>query len=145
MHLIGPLQSNKAADAVQLFDVIQTLDRKKIVDACANEEAKQGRKLKYFIQVNTGEEPQKSGVLPADVDDLYRYANDKLDVVGLMCIPPQDEAPGLHFALLRKLGKKLNLDQLSMGMSADYKMALKFGATHVRIGSAFFGPRTQQS
>lgn len=143
LHMIGPLQSNKAGDAVLIFDVIQTLDRKKIADACAEEEQKQNKKLSYYIQVNTGEEPQKSGILPQDLNDFYTYIKDNTDlnVIGLMCIPPIDESPGLHFALLKKLAGQLELPELSMGMSNDYKTACQFGATTVRIGSALFGNR----
>ncbi len=142
LHLIGPLQSNKTADAVALFDVIQTLDRKKIIDACAGEEQRQGRTLEYYIQVNTGEEDQKSGILPRDLKDLYEYGRKLgLNITGLMCIPPIDEAPSLHFALLRKLTNQLGLKKLSMGMSGDYMTAVKFGTTSVRIGTAIFGIR----
>lgn len=145
LHMIGPLQSNKAKDAVSLFNCIQTLDRKKIIDACARHQSDLGRELEYYIQVNTGAEDQKSGVLPQQLDDLYIYATENagLNVVGLMCIPPVDEAPGLHFALLSKLARRLKLNKLSMGMSNDYKTAVQFGATSVRVGSALFGPRDQ--
>lgn len=142
LHMIGPLQSNKAADAVALFDVIQTLDRKKIIDSCAEAQNHQSRTLSYYIQVNTGQEAQKSGVEPDNLGDILKYAQSAgLNAIGLMCIPPIDEAPGLHFALLRKLAVKHGLHHLSMGMSSDYKTAVKFGATSVRIGSAIFGAR----
>ena len=143
VHLIGPLQSNKAAEAVQTFDVIQTIDRPKIARALHKEMDTQNRHLPCMIQVNTGEEPQKSGVLPADFPALYEICTKELglNITGLMCIPPQDEAPGLHFALLRKLATRYNLPHLSMGMSHDYTSAIHFGATHIRVGSALFGTR----
>ena len=143
LHLIGPLQSNKARDAVELFDVIHTVDRPKIAHALAAEMARLGKRPALFIEVNTGEEPQKAGVVPADAPALVRLARDelKLPVVGLMCIPPHDEEPALHFALLAKLAKELGLAKLSMGMSADYETAVNLGATHVRVGSAIFGAR----
>jgi pyridoxal phosphate enzyme (YggS family) len=143
LHLIGPLQSNKARDAVELFDVIHTVDRPKIAQALAAEMARVGRRPSLFIEVNTGEEPQKAGVVPRESAELVRLARDelKLPVVGLMCIPPQDEEPALHFALLAKLAKELGLPQLSMGMSADYETAVNLGATLVRVGSAIFGHR----
>lgn len=143
LHLIGPLQSNKVKEAVALFDAIHTVDRLKIAAAIAEEMAKQGRRLQLFIQVNTGEEPQKAGVLPKQTAALLRLCQDelKLDVAGLMCIPPQDEEPGVHFAFLAKLASELGLSQLSMGMSADFEKAVTFGATHVRVGSQIFGER----
>ena len=143
LHLIGPLQSNKSADAVALFDVIETLDREKIAKALSQEMAKQGRDLPCFIQVNTGEEEQKSGVTPARLKEFYDYCYYEcgLKIVGLMCIPPVDEPPALHFALLQKLAGQLGLEKLSMGMSADYKEAIKLGATHVRVGTGVFGER----
>jgi len=143
LHLIGPLQSNKAREAVELFDVIHTTDRPKIAEALAAEMARVGRRPSLFIEVNTGEEPQKAGVVPRESAELVRLARDelKLPVVGLMCIPPQDEEPALHFALLAKLAKELGLPQLSMGMSADYETAVNLGATLVRVGSAIFGHR----
>ncbi len=143
LHLIGPLQSNKSADAVALFDVIETLDREKIAKALSQEMAKQGRDLPCFIQVNTGEEEQKSGVTPARLKEFYDfcYYECGLKIVGLMCIPPVDEPPALHFALLQKLAGQLGLEKLSMGMSADYKEAIKLGATHVRVGTGVFGER----
>ncbi len=143
VHLIGPLQTNKARDAVRLFDVIETLDRPKLARSLAKEMDKQGRRPACFVEVNTGEEPQKSGVLPGETDDFVRLARDEmgLPVEGLMCIPPFDEEPALHFALLRKIAERNGLPCLSMGMSADFETAIRFGATHVRVGTAIFGPR----
>jgi pyridoxal phosphate enzyme (YggS family) len=143
LHLIGPLQTNKAREAVALFDVIQSVDRERLAAILAKEMARGGRQPCCFIQVNTGEEPQKAGVLPADVDAFVALCREtyKLPVVGLMCIPPVDEEPALHFALLAKLAARNNLAQVSMGMSADYEMAIKLGATHVRVGTALFGTR----
>lgn len=143
LHLIGPLQSNKAREAVELFDVIHTVDRPKIAEALAAEMARIGRRPKLFVEVNIGGEPQKAGALPRETPDLVRLARDRLGlpVVGLMCIPPQDEEPALHFALLAKLARSLDLDGLSMGMSSDYETAVNLGATHVRVGSAIFGHR----
>ncbi|WP_332657035.1 YggS family pyridoxal phosphate-dependent enzyme [Brevundimonas sp.] len=144
LRLIGPLQTNKAADAVALFDVVETLDRAKLADALAAAAGKAGRPLRVLVQVNTGAEPQKAGVLPEDADVLIRYARDKgLIVEGLMCIPPADEAAGPHFALLRKIAGRHGLKVLSMGMSGDYEAAIRFGATHVRVGSALFGERNR--
>ena len=147
LHLIGPLQSNKAADAVALFDVIHTVDRPKIARALSAEMEKQGRRLPVFVQVNTGEEPQKAGVLPAEVDAFVAACRDEfgLDVAGLMCIPPVDEPPAPHFALLQKFARRNGLDGLSMGMSGDFADAIPFGATHVRVGSAIFGSRPKQA
>jgi pyridoxal phosphate enzyme (YggS family) len=143
LHLIGPLQTNKARDAVALFDVIQSVDRERIAGALAKEMERLGRRPACFIQVNTGEEPQKAGVLPTDLDAFVIACRDthKLPVVGLMCIPPVDEEPALHFALLAKMAARHGLARISMGMSADYEMAVKLGATHVRVGSALFGAR----
>ena len=143
LHLIGPLQSNKAKDAVALFDAIHTIDRPRIAEALAEEMAKQGKRLQLFLQVNTGEEPQKAGVPPKEAADLLRLCREelKLDIAGLMCIPPVDEEPGVHFAFLAKLARELGLPQLSMGMSADFETAITFGATHVRVGSQIFGTR----
>jgi len=143
LHLIGPLQTNKARDAVALFDVIQSVDRDRLASSLAKEMEKAGRHPACFIQVNTGEEPQKAGVLPADVDAFVATCRDtyKLTVVGLMCIPPVDEEAALHFALLTKMAARNGLAQVSMGMSADYETAVKLGATHVRVGSALFGAR----
>jgi pyridoxal phosphate enzyme (YggS family) len=143
LHLVGALQSNKARDAVQLFDAIHSIDRGKIAEAVAQEMARQGKSLKLFIQVNTGEEPQKAGVAPKEVGHLLRTCREELGlaVAGLMCIPPVDEEPGVHFAFLAKLAGEHGLTCLSMGMSADFEKAILFGATHVRIGSEIFGSR----
>ena len=142
LRLIGPLQSNKAADAVALFDVIETLDRPKLADALAAAGARAGKPVRVLIQVNTGAEPQKAGVLPGGIGELLGHARDAgLTVEGLMCIPPADEAPGPHFALLRKLARRHGLETLSMGMSGDFETAIRFGATHVRVGSSLFGER----
>ena len=143
LHLIGPLQTNKARDAVELFDVIETVDRPKLARALAKEMARTGRRPACFIQVNTGEEPQKAGVMPADTAALIALARDELElpVTGLMCIPPIDEEPSLHFALLAEMAKRNGLAQLSMGMTADFETAIRFGATYVRVGTAIFGPR----
>ena len=143
LHLVGPLQTNKAADAVALFDVIETLDRPKLAAVLAKEMAKSGRRPRCFVQVNTGEEPQKAGVPPAEAEAFVKHCRDELalPVVGLMCIPPQEEEPALHFALLRDIARRVGLDQLSMGMSADFETAIRFGATHVRVCTAIFGAR----
>ncbi|MGE0850300.1 MAG: YggS family pyridoxal phosphate-dependent enzyme [Hyphomicrobiaceae bacterium] len=143
LHLIGPLQSNKAREAVALFDAIHTIDRPKIAEAVANEMAKQDRRLKLFVEVNTGEEAQKAGVLPGDAANLVRLCREglKLDICGLMCIPPHEEPPGVHFAFLAKLAAEMGLAELSMGMSADFETAVTFGATYVRVGSQIFGQR----
>jgi len=143
LHLIGPLQTNKVKDAVALFDAIESVDRPKLARALAKEFEKQGVERDCFIQVNTGAEDQKAGVLPADADDFIRLCRDelKLPVAGLMCIPPVDEEPALHFALLRKIAERNELKGLSMGMSGDFKTAIELGATHVRIGTAVFGAR----
>ena len=143
LHLIGPLQSNKAGDAVALFDVIHTLDRPKIARALKIEMDKQNRQLPCFIQVNTGDEPQKAGIAPTEVPEFYRLCRSEigLDILGLMCIPPIDEEAAMHFALLKTLADKLSLPKLSMGMSGDYEEAIAFGATHIRVGSALFGAR----
>jgi pyridoxal phosphate enzyme (YggS family) len=143
LHLIGPLQTNKVRDAVGLFDVIESLDRPKLAQVLAAEMARSGRRPACYVQVNTGEEPQKAGVAPAAAPDFIRYCRAELGlpVVGLMCIPPADEEPSLHFALLAEIGRRNGIDILSMGMSADYELAIAFGATHVRIGTAIFGER----
>lgn len=143
LHLIGPLQTNKARDAVALFDVIQSVDRDRLAAALVKEMEKLGRRPACYIQVNTGEEPQKAGILPKDLDAFVALCRDqyKLPVVGLMCIPPVDEEPALHFALLAKMAARNGLAKLSMGMSADYETAVRMGATHVRVGSALFGAR----
>lgn len=146
LHLIGPLQSNKAGDAVALFDVIETIDREKIARAIADEMTKQGRRPKLYVQVNTGLEPQKAGIAPDDTVAFVNLCRDELSlpVVGLMCIPPAEENPGPHFALLAKLADRCGLSKLSMGMSSDYQTAIEFGATSVRVGSAIFGNRAYQ-
>lgn len=143
LHLIGPLQSNKAAEAVALFDVIETVDREKIARALAAEMSRQGRALRLYVQVNTGLEPQKAGIAPDDTVAFVALCREELGLVieGLMCIPPADENPGPHFALLAKLAARCGLDRLSMGMSGDYDIAIGFGATSVRVGSAIFGTR----
>ena len=143
LHLIGPLQSNKAKDAVALFDAIHTIDRPKIARAVAEEMARQGRRLQLSIEVNTGEEPQKAGVMPKETGGLLRLCREELelDIAGLMCIPPLDEEPAVHFAFLAKLAGELGLMHLSMGMSADFETAIAFGATYVRVGSQIFGAR----
>lgn len=143
LHLIGPLQTNKVRDAVALCDVIQSVDREKLACALAAEIEKQGRHPKLFIQVNTGEEPQKAGVIPADIDAFVALCRDDLHlpVIGLMCIPPVDQHPAPHFALLKKMAERNNLAGLSMGMSGDFETAIQCGATHVRIGTAIFGAR----
>lgn len=143
LHLIGPLQSNKVKPAVAIFDVIETVDREKLARALAREMATQNRYLPVFVQVNTGDEPQKAGVSPGDVDAFVAMCRDTLglDVKGLMCIPPVDEEPALHFALLAKLAARNGLKSLSMGMSGDYEAAIAMGATHVRVGTAIFGTR----
>jgi pyridoxal phosphate enzyme (YggS family) len=143
LHLIGPLQSNKAADAVALFDVIETVDREKIARALAAEMKAQARSLPVYVQVNTGLEPQKAGIAPDDAVPFAGFCHDELglDVVGFMCIPPAEENPGPHFALLAKLAAEAGLLKLSMGMSGDFDTAIGFGATSVRVGSAIFGAR----
>ena len=143
LHLIGPLQSNKAVDAVALFDIIHTVDRPKIARALKKEMDKQNRHLPCFIQVNTGDEPQKGGISPLEVLDFHHFCSSEigLDITGLMCIPPIDEEAAMHFALLRTLADKLSLSKLSMGMSSDYEEAIAFGATHIRVGSALVGAR----
>jgi PLP dependent protein len=143
LHLIGPLQTNKARDAVRLFDVIETLDRPRLAEALAAAMQKEGRQPQVFVQVNTGEETQKGGVAPAEADRFITEARERwnLPIVGLMCIPPVDEEPSLHFALLREIGRRNGLTRLSMGMSADYESAIRFGATEIRIGTVIFGER----
>jgi len=143
LHLIGPLQTNKVRHAVALFDVIETVDREKLARALAREMESAGRRLDCFIQINTGEEQQKAGIPPTRADDFIALCRDQigLPVVGLMCIPPVDEEPALHFALLREIARRNNLAELSMGMSADYPVAIRFGATLVRVGTAIFGAR----
>jgi pyridoxal phosphate enzyme (YggS family) len=143
LHLIGPLQSNKAKEAVALFDAIHSLDRVSLCEALAKEIEKQGRAPALFVQINTGAEPQKAGILPQDADAFIVQCRDTfgLTIAGLMCIPPVDEAPAPHFALTAKIAARNGLKLLSMGMSADYETAIQLGATHVRVGSAIFGER----
>ncbi|MRG54873.1 YggS family pyridoxal phosphate-dependent enzyme [Phyllobacterium sp. SYP-B3895] len=143
LHLIGPLQSNKAEQAVALFDVIETVDREKIADALAKEMQKQNRFPKLYVQVNTGSEPQKAGIDPKEAVAFVKRCREAhgLRIEGLMCIPPADENPGPHFALLEKIARQAGVDKLSMGMSGDYELAIGFGATSVRVGSAIFGSR----
>lgn len=143
LHLVGPLQSNKVREAVQLFDVIHSIDRPKIARLVAEEMAKQNRRPSLLIQVNTGEEPQKSGVLPGEAAAFVRHCRMDLglEITGLMCIPPADEEAAMHFALLAKLANELAVRELSMGMSADFEAAIELGATYVRVGSAIFGGR----
>jgi PLP dependent protein len=143
LHLIGPLQSNKAKEAVALFDVIETVDREKIAAELAKEIARQGRAPKLYVQVNTGSEPQKAGIEPREAVEFVKRCREvhNLAIEGLMCIPPADENPGPHFALLEKLARQAGVEKLSMGMSGDYETAIAFGATSVRVGSAIFGAR----
>ena len=143
LHLIGPLQSNKAKDAVDLFDAIHTLDRESLAEALARECARAGRSPDLFVQVNTGEEPQKAGIAPQDALAFIDHCRAKwnLPIVGLMCIPPFEDPPAPHFALLLKLARQSGLTQLSMGMSDDFETAIALGATHIRVGSAIFGAR----
>ena len=143
LHLIGPLQSNKARDAVALFDVIQTIDRPKIADTIAEEMARAGRRLTLFVQVNTGDETQKAGVAVGEAEGLLRHCREALGLIveGLMCIPPFEADPAPHFALLARLAAHLGVGKLSMGMSGDFETAIRQGATHVRVGSAIFGAR----
>ena len=143
LHLIGPLQSNKAAEAVTLFDAIHTIDRPKIAEAVSREMQKQGKSLKLFVQINTGREPQKAGIDPAEADAFLKICREThgLKIEGLMCIPPADEDPKPHFAMLAEIARRNGLKSLSMGMSGDYSAAIATGATHVRVGSAIFGVR----
>ena len=144
LRLIGPLQSNKAKEAVGFFDVIETLDREKLARTLADEMQRQGRAARLYVQVNTGEEPQKAGVIPADADAFIVLCRSSygLQIEGLMCIPPEAEPPGPHFALLAKIAERNGIGKLSMGMSADFETAIRFGATSVRVGSAIFGARS---
>ncbi|KWV45846.1 alanine racemase [Bradyrhizobium macuxiense] len=146
LHLIGPLQSNKAKEAVALFDAIHSVDRASICEALAKEIKSQQKQPELFVQINTGEEPQKAGVAPQDADAFIAACRDKygLHISGLMCIPPVDQAPAPHFALCAKIAARNGLTNLSMGMSADFAVAIQMGATHVRVGSAIFGTRTVQ-
>jgi pyridoxal phosphate enzyme (YggS family) len=143
LHLIGPLQSNKAKEAVSLFDAIHSVDRASLCEALAKEIGKQKRQPTLFVEINTGAEAQKSGVLPQDADAFLAACRDQygLKISGLMCIPPLDEAPGPHFALTAKIARRNGLELLSMGMSADFTTAIALGATHVRVGTAIFGAR----
>ncbi len=147
LHLIGPLQSNKAKEAVALFDAIHSVDRPSLCAALAKEIDRQGRKPMLFVEINTGSEPQKAGVLPQDADLFLSACRDTygLEISGLMCIPPFEEAPGPHFALTAKIAKRNGLKLLSMGMSADFVTAIQLGATHVRVGSAIFGEREKKA
>ena len=144
LHLIGPLQTNKVRKAVTLFDVIQTVDRERLAHALAKEMARTEHQLPCYVQVNTGEEPQKAGIAPSETEAFVELCRNDLglNIVGLMCIPPYDEEPSPHFALLHDMADRLGLPNLSMGMSADYGLAVQFGATIVRVGSAIFGART---
>ena len=143
LHLIGPLQTNKIKEAFKIFDVIEVLDRKKLADAIKKEADKSGKNVECYIQINTGGEEQKAGVFPQDADEFIEYCKSIcLNITGLMCIPPVNEAPAPHFTMLAQLAKKHNLPNISMGMSGDYLVAIKHGATHVRVGSAIFGNRS---
>jgi hypothetical protein len=143
LHLIGPLQTNKVGDAVAGFDVIESVDRLRLAQALAREIERSGRRPPCLIEVNTGEEPQKAGIMPADADGFILECRERLDlpIIGLMCVPPLDEEPAPHFALLREIARRNDLRVLSMGMSADFEKAIRFGATHVRVGTAIFGAR----
>jgi PLP dependent protein len=143
LHLVGSLQSNKAKEAVALFDAIHSVDRASVAEALAKEIARQGRTPTLFVEVNTGAEPQKAGVLPEETDAFLKACRERygLDIEGLMCLPPADEPPAPHFALTAKIAKRNGLALLSMGMSADFPLAIGFGATHVRVGTAIFGER----
>ncbi len=143
LRLIGPLQSNKAAEAIAVFDAIDSLDRPKLARALADAIQRQGRSPEMLVQVNTGEEPQKSGVAPTQADAFIKACRETygLSIAGLMCIPPADEEPAMHFALLAKIAKRNGMDELSMGMSGDFETAIRFGATMVRLGAALFGAR----
>ena len=144
LRLIGPLQTNKVKQALNLFDIIETIDREKLAKEIANNFNKDSKTKSFYIQINTGSEIQKSGLTPSDADSFITYCKMdlKLPIIGLMCIPPQDEEPAMHFALLKKIANRNCLIELSMGMSNDFEEAIKFGATSVRIGSLFFGPRS---
>jgi pyridoxal phosphate enzyme (YggS family) len=143
LHLIGPLQTNKVRDALATFDVIESVDRPRLAEALAKEMEHSGRRPPCLIEVNTGEEPQKAGIMPAEADRFIAECRDRLGlpIIGLMCVPPLDEEPALHFALLREIARRNGLTTLSMGMSADFEKAIRFGATHVRVGTAIFGAR----
>lgn len=143
LHLIGPLQTNKAKEAAEFFDVIHSLDRPKLAQKLHSLAEGEGRKPRLFVQVNTGEEPQKAGIHPAKADDFIKKCRDELDlsIEGLMCIPPTHEEPSLHFALLAKIAARNDLEKLSMGMTSDFDVAIEFGATHIRVGTFIFGDR----
>jgi pyridoxal phosphate enzyme (YggS family) len=143
LHLIGPLQTNKVRDAVAGFDVIESVDRPRLAQALAREMEHSGRRPPCLIEVNTGEERQKAGIMPADADDFIGECRERLGlpIIGLMCVPPLEEEPAPHFALLREIARRNDLNILSMGMSADFEKAIRFGATHVRVGTAIFGAR----
>jgi pyridoxal phosphate enzyme (YggS family) len=143
LHLIGPLQTNKVREALSIFDVIESVDRPRLAQVLAKEMDHSGRRPPCLIEVNTGEEAQKTGILPAEADGFIVECRDRLGlpVIGLMCVPPIDEEPALHFALLREIARRNELGILSMGMSADFEKAIRFGATHVRVGTAIFGAR----
>ena len=143
LHLIGPLQTNKVRDAVALFDVIESVDRPRLAEALGREMEHSGRRPPCLIEVNTGEEPQKAGIMPAEADAFIRECREQLGlpIIGLMCVPPLDEEPAPHFALLREIARRNDLRILSMGMSADFEKAIRLGATHVRVGTAIFGAR----
>ena len=147
LHLIGPLQSNKVRAAVRLFDVIQTIDRPRLAETVSRVIAEEGRKLSCYVQVNTGEEEQKAGVLPSEAESFVKACVEdyRLNVTGLMCIPPATDAPAPHFAFLKAMADRLKLPNVSMGMSADYPAAIQLGATHIRVGSAIFGDRPPHS
>jgi pyridoxal phosphate enzyme (YggS family) len=147
LHMIGPLQSNKAREAVELFDAIHTLDRPSLAEALAKEIARSARKPRLLVQVNTGEEPQKGGVIPTEIDAFLEACHSRygLQIEGLMCIPPAEDPPSPHFALLNTIARRHGLPMLSMGMSADFDAAIQLGATHVRVGSAIFGARSRPS
>ncbi|MFL5266917.1 MAG: YggS family pyridoxal phosphate-dependent enzyme [Stellaceae bacterium] len=143
LHLIGPLQTNKVRDALAMFNVIESVDRPRLAEALAKEMEHSGRRPPCLIEVNTGEEPQKAGIMPAEADRFIAECRDRLGlpIIGLMCVPPLDDEPALHFALLREIARRNGLTTLSMGMSADFEKAIRFGATHVRVGTAIFGAR----
>ena len=143
LRLIGPLQTNKVRDAVVDFDLIESVDRLRLAQALASEMERSGRRPPCLIEVNTGEEPQKTGIMPADADGFILECRERLElpIIGLMCVPPLDEEPAPHFALLREIARRNDLQILSMGMSADFEKAIRFGATHVRVGTAIFGAR----
>ena len=146
LHLIGPLQTNKVREALAIFDVIESVDRPRLAQALAKEMNHSGRRPPCLIEVNTGEEAQKAGIMPADADGFIVECRDRLglSILGLMCVPPIDEEPAPHFALLREIARRNGLAVLSMGMSADFERAIRFGATHVRVGTAIFGARGAQ-